>query len=248
MIIYDLVLGGMTFHITTNEPYKTRILSYVCKHPERIDVEDHQVCYGREQRRPSSAPREDYAEATGLLPLLVTCRRIYSEAIDSLYSANTFDFWANRVAFRFLKTMIPPQRLHCIRRFRWDMQLPHHPNVNSRSRRDWSDLFTFFTNETSGLQLLHLKLNRNHPVEAEIRHTPDSDAIGWIQPIVLMAVESNRKRGCKFEFVTNGIIHEPDAIFKDIAHGNTNESYDADLEMACVELHRRIRISLEATE
>ena len=245
MIIYDIVLGGIVFHITTNES-KSRILSHICKQPDHISDENHQLCFTTSSKRPSSAPRDDYPQATGLLRLLVTCRRIYSEAIETLYSANTFEFWENRVAFRFLKVMVPPQRLQCIRRFRWDMQIPHHPNSNSRSRRDWSDLFTFFANETSGLQHLYLKLKKNHPTEVEIKQTRDEDAEGWIQPMVLMAVDANRRRGCKVEIVTNGVVHEPDNIFKTLAHVNSTERYDSIMKMACAEMHRRIRLSFDS--
>ena len=244
LMIYDMVLGGMLFHITTNDS-KSRILSHICKRPEQASEDDHQACFAYITRRPSSAPRDDYPQATGLLPLLVACRRIYSEAIETLYSANTFEFWENRVAFRFLKVMVPPQRLHCIRRFRWDMQMPHHPNMNSRSRRDWSDLFTFFSNETCGLQHLYLKLKKNFPIENEIRQTRDEDAVAWIRPMVIMAVDASRKRGCKVEIVTSGIVHEPNIIFKAIAHLNTTESDERILEMTCAEMHRRIRLALD---
>lgn len=244
MIIYDMVLGGIVFHITTNES-KSRILSHMCKRPDRLSDMVHQDCFDISAKRPSSAPRADYPQATGLLPLLVSCRRIYSEAIDTLYSANTFEFWENRVAFKFLKVMVPPQRLQSIRRFRWDMQIPHHPNLGSRSLRDWSDLFDFFANETSGLQHLYLKLKKNYPMETAIQQTRDEDAVGWIQPMVLMAVNANRKRGCKVEIVVNSVVHEPDDIFKSVAHAHTNETHDKVLRKACVEMHRRIRLSLD---
>ena len=249
-IIYDMVLGGMVFHITKNTSDSNsrdfRILSHICKRPDHIDEDDHFECFDSTSQRPSSAPRRDYPHATGLLPLLVTCRRIYSEAIETLYSANAFEFWENRVAFKFLKVVVPPQRLACIRHFRWNFRIPHHPNINPRSQRDWSDLFTFFSNETSGLQHLYLKLMLNYPIEAEIKRTRDEDGVGWIQPMVIMAVEANRRRGCNVEIVTNGVVHEPDSIFKAIAHANKTETYTSTLSMACVEMHRRIRVSLDS--
>jgi len=244
LMIYDMVLGGNFFHVTTNDS-KSRLLAHICKQTS-TQQSDHQKCFAvtsREQR-PSSAPREDYSDATGLLPLLVSCRRIYSEAIDILYNTNTFEFWENRVAWRFLKLTIPRQRLRSIRRFRWDMQIPHHPDTNARSRRDWSDLFVFFTNETCGLQHLYLKLKKNHPMEAGIAQTRDEDASGWIQPIVLMAVEANTKRGCKVEIVTNGVVHEPKAIFQGFAREDKARTFDQNMELACSEMHRRMRLSL----
>lgn len=252
IIIYDMVLGGMIFHIGKNNNDSNsrdfRILSHLCKQPERIDNDNHSQCFDSSPRRPSSAPRRDYPQATGLLPLLVTCRRIYSEAIETLYSANAFEFWENRVAFKFLKVLVPPQRLGCIRHFRWHFRIPHHPNMNSRSQRDWSDLFAFFSNETTGLQHLYLKLMLNYPIEAEIRSTRDEDAVGWIQPMVLMAVDTNRRRGCKVEIVTNSVVHEPDNIFKALSQANSTEAYSNILRMACTEMHRRIRLSLDSQD
>ncbi|KAK5174268.1 uncharacterized protein LTR77_001348 [Saxophila tyrrhenica] len=246
MIIYDTVLGGMVFHIGTETDVRNRILTHICHHPETVGQGDHQDCFAPTFRRPSSAPRDDYPQATGLLPLLVTCRRIYSEAIGTLYSANTFDFWQNRVAFHFLKGMLPPQRLHSIRRFRWGMQLPHHPNLNARSRKDWNDLFTFFSRELSGLQHLHIKLNRNHPFEAMVEQTLDDDAAPWIQPMVLMAIEANRKRGCKVEVVTNGAVHDIEVIFTAIRKAHVNASRNRVVDLTCTEMHRRIRLSFDS--
>lgn len=245
LIIYELVLGGKFFHVTTNES-RSRILSHVCKRTVSSETDDHQACFSVSptERRPSSAPREDYPFATGLLPLLVTCRRIYSEAIETLYSANIFEFWENRVALRFLKQTLPPHRLRGIRRFRWDMQIPHHPDINARSRRDWADLFAFFANETSGLQHLYLKLKKNHPIEAQITQTRDDDAAGWIRPMVMMAVDANRRRGCKVEIVSNGVVHEPELIFRNIAAADRKRGFESVVEMACAEMHRRIRVGL----
>lgn len=246
MMIYDMVLGGMAFHLgNPNESKGGRILCFVCKRPNNINDDHHEVCFASSDRRRSSTPRADYLEATGLLPLLVTCRQVYSEAIETLYSANTFEFWQNQYAFRFLKVMVPAQRLRCIRQFRWAMQFPHHPSINARSQRDWSDLFQFFANETCGLQHLYLKLKRNHPMQALIRQTPDDEAVGWLRPIFLMAIDASRKRGCKVEIATEDVVHEPVAIFNGVARLYFNESYEQLLRFACAEMHRRIRLSLD---
>lgn len=246
VIVYEMVLGGNMFHVTASDRGE-RIFHHVCKQPNLPSVDDHQPysCFESPERRPSSAPREDYAQATGLLPLLVTCRRIYSEAIETLYNANTFEFTKIRVVFTFLKVMLPPHRLRCIRRFRWAMQIPHHPDANTRSRRDWNDLFKFFTNETSGLQHFYLKLNRNYRFESDVLRTRDDAAVGWIEPMMIMATDANQKRGCKVEIVTNGIVHEPASIFKATASANQAETHEEILTLACIEMHRRIRLSFE---
>lgn len=245
-IIYEMVLGGMSFHLGNPNESKGRILCFVCRRPGHMNDDHHEVCFASTCHRRSSIPREDSEQATGMLPLLVTCRRIYSEAIDTLYSSNTFEFWQNQYAFRFLKVMLPQQRLRHIRRFRWAMQFPHHPSINSRSQRDWSDLFQFFTNETCGLQHLYLKLKRNHPMQTLIRETRDDDAVGWLQPIFLMALDAYRKRGCKVEIVTEGVVHDPVAVFNAAAQTYFNETYGKLLAIASAEMHRSIRHSIES--
>lgn len=242
MIIYDMVLGGMVFHLDAQNP-RSRILLHICNRPEAINEPNHQ-CHELSIKRPTSAPREEYRQATGLLPLLVTCRQVYSECIQTLYSANTFEFTKNSAAFRFLKVMVPPQRLHSIRHFRMRMQLPHHPSINSRSRRDWNDLFTFFTHEMSGLLSLRLAIQLLQPAQAHILETTDIEGAEWIAPMVRMAVDANRRRGCRVEIVTGGVTHDLNAMFKDALRGDALEGPDKAFDTTCTKVHERIRRSL----
>lgn len=244
LIIYEMVLGGNTLHLEAANP-KSRILHSICKHPDQIDnASVHIDCSTQSPVRPSSAPREDYLEATGLLPLLTTCRRIYSEAIGTLYSANTFEFTQNFAAFTFLKLMLPPQRLQSIRHLRLHLRIPRHPTLNSRALRDWQDLWTFFGSEMSGLQSLYLQLQMLQPMEAHIEATRDDDAETWIRPMVLMAVDARQKRGCKIELDTRKARHEPSKIFLETTRDNPNASTEDVLSMTCTALHERIRRSL----
>ena len=243
MIIYEMVLGKMVFHLDSANP-RSRILLNICKRPEAINEPNHHQCHELSTKRPSSAPREDYKEATGLLPLLVTCQQVYAECIATLYSANTFEFTKNSAAFRFLKVMIPPQRLRNIRHFRMRMQLPHHPTLNNRSRRDWNDLFTFFAHEMSGLLSLRLAIQMLQPAQAHIIETTDTEGAGWVKPMVLMAIDANRKRGCKVELVTGGITHDLVVIFKQTTHANVGATLEMVLELTSVRVHERIRLSL----
>lgn len=242
LMIYELVLGGMVFHLSAFGP-RFRILLYICNRPDRIDDQPHE-CHSLSTKAPSAAPRQDFQDASGLLPLLVTCRQVYSEAIHVLYSANVFEFRQNSAAFRFLKMMIPPQRLQSIRRFRWHMRIPHHPNTNGRSRRDWSGLFEFFTNEMTGLQHLLLQIQTMQPMEAEIRETSDDEGMDWVRPMVEMAVTANRKRGCKVDIVTAGVTHDPVKEFKELSKGDPGLSSREVLQKTCTRFHERIRVSL----
>ncbi|GAB7364060.1 hypothetical protein MBLNU230_g4614t1 [Neophaeotheca triangularis] len=246
LIIYEMVLGGMAFHLQGTES-RARILHNVCRVPGRInEPQVHGDCHIATTQRPSSAPRDDYETATGLLPLLVTCRVIYSEAIETLYGSNAFEFTQNWAAFRFLKITIPPQRLHCIRHFRLYFRLPHHPVRNGNSKRDWVELWNFFSQEMTGLTKLHLRLLLMQPTEALIKGTDDNsdEAVNWIKPMLLMAVEANRKRGCKVEIVTNGVVHDLHAIWKVTGTDNATRSPEDIMGFCCATVHERIRLSL----
>ncbi|KAK4897095.1 hypothetical protein LTR27_004988 [Elasticomyces elasticus] len=242
MIIYEMVLGYKVIHIESATP-QSRIYHLVCNRPSAINEPNHQ-CHALSTQRPSSAPREDYKEPSGLLPLLATCRRVYSESIRILYAANTFQFTSNHAAFRFLKTMIPSHRAQSIRHFRMIMRLPHHPNMNSRSKRDWLALWEFFTNEMSGLQSLYLKLMMLHDTQEQIRSAADDEGADWVRPMVLMAISANRTRGCRVEIVTNSEVQDLNTTYKQVVASNTTADMDIAIQRTCMEVHQRMRFSL----
>ncbi len=237
-----MVLGGMVFHIESATP-QSRIYHLICNRPHAINEPNHQ-CHELTTQRPSSAPREDYQEASGLLPLLVTCRRAYSECVGTLYSANTFQFTSNHAAFRLLKVMIPPQRLRSLRHFRMVMRLPHHPHMNSRSKRDWSALWEFFADEMVGLQSLYLKLLMLHDTQEQIRRTEDAEGAEWIRPMVGMAAAVNRTRRCRVEVVTGGEVQDLGRTLKEVASADVGFNDAALVQSVCMQVHRRMRISL----
>lgn len=244
LMIYDMVLGGNVLHLNAQNQ-KARILHHVCKHPKEIDnVGMHQDCSGIMTVRPSAAPREDYPEATGLLPLLVTCRRVYSEAINTLYSANTFEFTQNFAAFTFLKFMLPAQRMASFRHFRLHLRVPRHPALNSRALRDWQDLWSFFRHEMPGLLSLYLQIQMLQPMEEQIQSTNDDDAAAWIAPMIIMAVDAQQKRGCSVIIQIRDQRHEPARMFLDFTRVNAGASTEQVLRSTCAALHEKIRVSL----
>lgn len=244
IMIYEMVLGGNVLHLSAQSP-KSRIIHYTCNRPEEVDHEGaNHTCSDSAAGRPSSAAREERPKATGLLPLLVCCRQIYSEAINTLYSANTFAFTQNFAAFTFLKIMVPPQRIPAIRRFRLHMRIPRHPSLNSRATRDWQDLWAFFDNDMTGLQSLYLELQMLQPTEAHIESTPDDKAESWIKPIVAMAVDAYRRRGCVVELETRHVRHYPAQSFFSLKRHHAMMDDREAMSMTCTSLHRSIRLSL----
>lgn len=244
VIIYEMVLGGMVLHLSAQSP-RSRILHHICQTPEKVREEgSHHICSGYSTVCPTSSPRETFPQASGLLPLLVSCRRIYSEAVHILYSTNTFEFTQNFAAFTFLKVMLPPQRLASLRHFRLYMRIPRHPATNKRATRDWQNLWTFFASEMTGLRSLYIELQMLQPMEEQIEATRDEDAAEWMTPIIEMAVNAHRKRGCLVEFETRRVRHEPAKVFLRIADEHPSVDPGQLVRMACAALHERIRLSL----
>ncbi|KAK3113349.1 hypothetical protein LTR53_009437 [Teratosphaeriaceae sp. CCFEE 6253] len=244
MMIYELLLGGHIFHIESATPH-SRIYHRACARPAAINEPDHQ-CHDDPpaSQRPPSAPREPHAPATGLLlPLPATCRRVYAECIRTLYTANTFQFTSNHAAFRFLKTMLPPQRLRSLRHFRMIMRLPHHPHMNARSEHDWAALWAFFADEMPGLQTLYLKLLLLHDTQEQIRHAGGEARADWVRPMMRMVLAGDRARGCRVEVVTGGTVHALDRIAREAAGGDALDERDGVFGLVCMQVHERIRVS-----
>jgi hypothetical protein len=259
IIIYEMVLGGKVFHCSAQNQ-KSRITHFECNHPDRIDDEGARHKCSNDWYGPSPSSNGQEARATvGLLSLLLTCRKVYSEAIGTLYSSNTFVYSQNFAAFRFLKFMIPPQRLPCLRQFRLHMRIPPYANmhsgqgnrlsgdghsVNSRATRDWIDLWRFFATQMTGLQVLYLELQMLQPTEAQIKATPDDEAESWIEPIVMMAYNAQRDRGCRVEVETRGVRHFPAQMFVQAQQENPGLDDAEVMRRSCAALHQRIRLSL----
>lgn len=244
VIIYEMVIGGMVLHLSAQSP-KARILHHICQNPDRSREQgSHHICSGYSTTLPSSAPRETYPQASGLLPLLVTCRRVYSEAIQTLYSANTFEFTQNFAAFSFLKVMLPPQRLPCFRQFRLHMRIPRHPATNKRATRDWQNLWNFFDNEMTGLRGLFVELQMLQPMEEQIESTKDDEATVWMKPVIEMAFNASHKRACIVELETRRARYEPAKIYQTVADGLPSVEHNEVVRLACAALHEKIRLSL----
>lgn len=246
LIIYDMVLGGNMLHLTTRGP-RGGIYKTVCQHPNTPDDQSHHVCCSPDQSQSiPDNPFEstDTKRPEGLLSLLLTCRRVYSEAVDVLYHANTFEFTQHLAAFTFLCQQIPPQRLPRIRRLRLHMRLPRHPCCNTRSQRDWNDLWIFFQQSMPGLQHLYLRLQMLQPVEEHIASTNDDDAESWLRPMVELAVYGKRSRGLELMVDIRRIKHNPSQIFHELAGEQSGAGDDALVKMTCAVLHERIRVSL----
>jgi hypothetical protein len=244
MMIYEMVLGGMTFHVSAGDNH-SRIYHLVCQAPEQItQSQNHGQCHQVTIKRPSSAQQEDFGHATGLLPLLTTCRKVYSEAINLLYSGNRFEFTQIHTAFRFLTRMIPQPRLPALRHILLKMAVPRHPDLNSRTKRDWQDLFDLFSQSMTGLRSLYLTLNLLESVKQQIRDTSDTDGISWLQPMMATAVDGYANRRCQMQLIINGVTHDLVQIHRSTPTGHSEVFPEMRMDGACITLNQRIRLSL----
>ncbi|KAL5356473.1 hypothetical protein BJX96DRAFT_142862 [Aspergillus floccosus] len=126
--IWSYVLGGRLLHIVRG--HKT-LLVIECLEDFGPDLETRQHgCWGWSCGPPFDwlgfymQPQDGHpARPANLLPLLQTCRVIYTEAVAVLYESNIFDF--NHLdSLLYFRQSVLPQRLNQIRRLNlsWDIQ------------------------------------------------------------------------------------------------------------------------------
>ena len=136
--IFGYVVAGNTLHITR---MPLRLGHVTCFEPWNTDRSFHK-CWGMEvlgstlYHGPFDKNRCN--DLDGLLNLLKTCRRIYSETIDLLYTGNTFD------------TNTPV----CMTLF-FDAVLPHRFNMIRSLQTTWKISAKWFTEEPSPSQEKH---------------------------------------------------------------------------------------------
>ncbi|KAF2762130.1 hypothetical protein EJ05DRAFT_473065 [Pseudovirgaria hyperparasitica] len=110
LIIWELILGGKHVHI-----FNWKKLGHqVCQTLEESSYGVRQVCLFR-MPVDGTTKAVIHGAPQKLLPLLRSCRRIYSEAIDILYAKNIFDFNNLRYKIDGLSDRLMPCRWNSIR-------------------------------------------------------------------------------------------------------------------------------------
>ena len=109
-VIYELVLARRTFHIIR---LRKRLRHVECTRQGRT-IADNSTCWAVatvDGRAGQNIETEGFGQ--GVLDLLRTCRQIYTEGVDLLYSQNTFDFNGPESLIS-LSTTVLPQRLDAL--------------------------------------------------------------------------------------------------------------------------------------
>ncbi|KAE9364359.1 hypothetical protein N431DRAFT_563682 [Stipitochalara longipes BDJ] len=157
--IWSHVLGGHTIHL---EIVGARLGCLYCLSADPNTCND-----GRCARQMGALA---LPERVGKLSsLLTTCRQIYIEAIDILYSSNTFAI-SDPAVIEYIPLALLPQRINAIRTLRFLWQLPNTPPIDFpdfpgpgreahlKRLRKWKKIWKIIST-IAGLRELHIKLN-----------------------------------------------------------------------------------------
>ncbi|PSN70639.1 hypothetical protein BS50DRAFT_570171 [Corynespora cassiicola Philippines] len=138
-MIYRAVLGDSTMHMILKE---NKLGHLRCKAPSALECPlgyngrtlSRECCWGTVDSANIWSPMSgDIAEPTdgNILPLLQTCRQVYSESIKFLYSSNSFSF-SDLDCLRYFSCTILPCRFALIRSIdiEWCLSWPIYDPVS----------------------------------------------------------------------------------------------------------------------
>ena len=186
-LIYDLAVGG---HILTLQQVGKKIsIPPTVTAPYQGIPADHFI-------RPI-VTREDRTFFPAL-PLLLTCRQIYCEAIGTLYGNNTFRLYSPLILVYLNDLCLRPQHLQAIRHltFEWVyMTDPMHFHGDSQKPYDWStwERFWHIIAHSMNLDSLVAQIDYLEP-------NPAANVEGdWVKPI--LEVKGIRKARVSIELM-----------------------------------------------
>ncbi|KAI9845111.1 MAG: hypothetical protein M1838_001900 [Thelocarpon superellum] len=111
-----------------------------------------------DRRISCDGPPSDDPHRIRPLSLLLTCRRVYAEAIDLLYASNQFEL-GNPDCLERLPRLLLPQRMHAIRRLRFTWHLSEPPFCGGSRYKDtvWTIIWQVLAS-MKGLRELQVEL------------------------------------------------------------------------------------------
>ena len=171
LVIYNMVLSQQRLE-----------LNHVPKHivlQQRLEMKVVDVRGGTMAKQVVNWKKQLY-----YLSLPLTCRQIYHETIDLLYSSNTFAFDDPHVLVNLATCCLPPQRLHAIRSLEvtWKQPDKYYDPMNDRfyDKTAWEECWTLIATR---LRLSSLKIH------IRMVYSPAAQNYGgshrdWIEPLL----------------------------------------------------------------
>lgn len=102
--------------------------------------------------------------SNGNVALLRTCRQVYAEAVELMYSGNAFDFDHQDLFLHFSASVLP-QRLAVIRRLHLDVEIPAillNLTLDGPSPRAWGYMWMVVGRYMPGLKHLNMRIIGGH--------------------------------------------------------------------------------------
>ncbi|KAF1985677.1 hypothetical protein K402DRAFT_334190, partial [Aulographum hederae CBS 113979] len=233
-MIYTHVFGGSAYHMSSNSTLG-RINAFKCKYPDPqsdLKIHKHGICHAHDNRRNPD-----------LVPILLACRRIYSEAVPLLYSTATFNFTQEFCLARWARMMLPQQRLRDVKRLVFYCHVENHRGKHPDAVRDWKMLWGFLGRDL-GLRWLCVDFAVDNNLANEIKGEKEEDA-GWLEPMMKVVKEMSEERKVKIEILIRSIDVDLGEIWEDTDGADTGETKaekEAErIRRACRRAHERIR-------
>ncbi|KUJ22029.1 uncharacterized protein LY89DRAFT_576892 [Mollisia scopiformis] len=118
LLIYEQVIGNNVLHIVRRANHLGHA---TCSNKSSGSHDDCQDLKCRGTKLPNGVSVQDGHGRDSFIPLLQTCRKIYVDAINVLYTSNTFDFDCMESLISF-STCIVPHRFDCIQNVQLDLR------------------------------------------------------------------------------------------------------------------------------
>ncbi|KAI4094894.1 MAG: hypothetical protein LQ344_001939 [Seirophora lacunosa] len=171
--IWVYTLGQKTFHLRL---LPGRLWSRVCKGCREEDGRCHATWHFKLFHDADTSHEE-----RGIASLLRSCQQVYHEAIDVLYSSNTFDI-SDLGILKYFVQGVPPKRLALIRdlRVHWSMSLL--PSSQPAPHKDFGGTWEMFWRiamvELKGLRTVNIMLCGNDG-ENNVPHEASHSLNSW---------------------------------------------------------------------
>ncbi|KAL8850832.1 MAG: hypothetical protein Q9221_004246 [Calogaya cf. arnoldii] len=164
------------------------------------------------------------------LSLPLTCRQIYRETIDLIYSSNTFAFDDPHVLVNLVTCCLPPQRLPALRNLEVTWKQPdiyYDPTTDKLyDKIAWEECWTFIRTK---LRLSSLKVHLRIAHTSRTQNHPGSNC-DWVEPMMSLRNVPNLELVWTAKYLERGgpqVLEEiaSDAVGKLEENGNRVTSY-----------------------